>query len=60
MFALIPFAIIPRDRRRDFDSAACQLIVFLALGGQSDRNDDLVVLNTVRRFVFRLVLVVVL
>lgn len=54
LFAVTPFAVIRCDRRRDFDFAVRQSIVLFALLSQRYLDDDFVVRNTIRGFVFRL------
>ena len=53
LYTVIPFAIIRRDRRIDLDFTVRQSIVLLAFLIQRDRDDDLIIIDTVRRFVFR-------
>ena len=53
MYIANPFAIIRRDRRWNLDFAVRQGIVIFARWGQCNRDDDLIIIDTVRRFVFR-------
>ena len=53
LYTVIPFAIIRRDRRIDLDFTVRQSIVLLAFLIQRDRDDDLIIIDTVRRSVFR-------